>query len=176
MTCTGSRFCNPVGARIVCKVGTRRRKRRAIRVRKRPGGEVRELSARLVRKLVWPQNSKAARAATKEARHYPTNDSRRAPAPPNCFWLSNFPYVTDDLIHNPSGHRPQENPNTAFTVCKADPIRSWISTGPRPRRPRDAAAERGATLHAEEWLLPLAMACDLESESSVSYQPPLALS
>ena len=35
---------------------------------------------------------------------------------------------------------------------------------------------RGATLHAEEWLLPLAMACDLESESSVSYQSPLALS
>ena len=31
-------------------------------------------------------------------------------------------------------------------------------------------------LHAEEWLLPLAMACDLESESSVSYQSPLALS
>ena len=35
---------------------------------------------------------------------------------------------------------------------------------------------RGATLHAEEWLLPLAMACDLESESSVLYQSPIALS
>ena len=41
---------------------------------------------------------------------------------------------------------------------------------------RAAAREGGATLHAEEWLLPLAMACDLESESSVSYQSPLALS
>ena len=147
MTCTGSRFCNPVGARIVCKVGTSRRKRRPMRVRKRPDGEVRELSARLVRKLVWPQNSKAARAATKEARHYPTNDSRRAPAPPNCFWLSNFPYVTDDLIHNPSGHRPQENPNTAFTVCKADPIRLWISIDQTAAR-RTRRPTRGATSFA----------------------------
>ena len=107
--------------------------------------------------------------------------SRSAPA--NCFWLSNLniPHVTVKSfflrlnLHNPSGHRPQENPNTAFfTVCKADPIRSWISRRPRPRRARRGG--RGATLHAEEWLLPLAMACDLESESSVSYQSPPALS
>ena len=79
-------FCNPVGAR---KVRTRRRKRRPIRVRKRPGGEVRELSARLVRKLVWPQNSKAARAATKEGRHL--SDERRLPV---ALYLTAFGYQT----------------------------------------------------------------------------------
>ena len=68
-------FCNPVGAR---KVRTRRRKRRPIGVRKKAGGEVRELNARLIRKLAWPQNPRRLERRPRKDAIYPTNDAFRS--------------------------------------------------------------------------------------------------
>ena len=60
---------------------------------------------------------------------------------------------------------------TGHTITERADKTNRTDTTTEPER-KDA----WAWAHAEEWLLPLAMACDLESESSVSYQSPLALS
>ena len=86
LTC---RFCNPASARIVYKAGARRRKRRPIRVRKRPGGEARELNARLIRKRKIQGGSCGDQGRTPFRNSYPAKTpSRQALANP--FWLSNL--------------------------------------------------------------------------------------